>query len=172
MDRMDRAELAASKAFLGTEFLTWLWFRSVRDAGATMLPGKAGLTLHVDQRIHLSTAMGAATEADLSGGTPATSAEAKAALREGKTLHAAAFYLATAEREWLFRLRGKTLDLGAVRLPPMLTRATDDRFYERMALLGELDDVVDGLFRTFVRLRLSPVWESERRAIQAWVAAP
>lgn len=166
---MDRAELVASKAFLGTEFLTWLWFRSEADEGK-FSPGGEAVQVFVDDRMSLETAFAHAATADLSGGEPSSSAEAQVALREGKTLVAGSFRLLKGEREWAFRLKGRTLDLGPVRLPALLTRAMDDRFYERMALLDELDGLLQQLFASFLHVRLSPAWAGELAAMRAWVA--
>ena len=166
---MDRVEAIASRAFLGSEFLTWLWFRIEAGEGTFALE-KGSLDLFVDEKMTLESLVGNATTATLSGTMPSDSIEASTGLRDGKTLTSAAFRLKRAEREWKFGLKGRTLDLAIFHLPAILTKAEDDRFYERMALLDELVYLLDQLYGMFLGLRLNDGWDRELSDMRAWAA--
>jgi hypothetical protein len=57
-----------------------------------------------------------------------------------------------------------------VRLPALLQDDREERFYERMYLCEELEEMVATLYREFLALRTSPLWEARvAPAIRAWV---
>jgi len=171
----DRVQLMAEKAFLGTEFLTWLWYRSQRDGGRFDLPEGAGgpCLVHMDDRLALEAWVGPGAQADaFKGGDPAASPEAHTALRMGKKASEARLRIERGDREWTCTLKGRTLDLSSIKLPALLTQVEDDRFYERMELLGALDDVITALYRLFLETRLSKPWVNELTAMQGWVRRP
>lgn len=51
---------------------------------------------------------------------------------------------------------------------PATTAAEDDRFYERMSLLQDLDEKLDGLYREFLEVRTGPAWTMVRGHVAAW----
>ena len=168
---MDRVELIASRAFLGTEFLTWLWFRSERDRGSFRV-GETAVRVWFEDRLSLESLVADSQEDSFKGGSPSTSPEARMALRNGKKVSQARLGVAKGEREWRVTVKGRTLDLSSIKLPALLTKAEDDRFAERMALIEELDDLVDGLYLQFLDLRLGDTWPQELAEIREWVRQP
>jgi len=168
---MDRVELIASRAFLGTEFLTWLWFRSERDQGRFTV-GETPIRVWFEDQLALESLVADSQEDSFRGGSPSTSPEARMALKQGKKVSRARLGVAKGEREWRVVVKGRTLDLGTVKLPALLTKVEDDRFYERMTLLEELDDLLDGLYLQFLELRLGEAWAGELAELRAWVAQP
>ena len=172
----DRAQLVAEKAFLGTEFLTWLWFRCHRDDGRFEIDGLEGdapLFVYMEDRLALDNLVSDGGQADaFRGGTPADSAEAHTALRLGKKASEARLRVSWGDRDWVCSLKGCTLDLSVVQLPAQLQKVEDDKFYERMELLEDLDVVLTGLYQAFLDSRLGDSWGDELDAIRAWVARP
>ena len=172
----DRAQLVAEKSFLGTEFLTWLWFRSLRDKGEFKIEGLEGdapLFVYMEDRLALDNLVADGGQADaFKGGTPAESAEAHTALRLGKKASDARLRIAWGDRDWTCTLKGRTLDLSGIKLPAQLQKVEDDRFFERMELLEDLDVILTGLYRSFLDSRLGDSWGDELKAIQQWVARP
>ena len=168
---MDRTELIASRAFLGTEFLTWLWYRSERDDGRFAVEG-GPVRVWIDDQLSLEALMADSQEDAFKGGTPSTSPEAHMALKMGKKVSKARLRVVRGEREWTCAVKGRTLDIGGIKLPAILTKVEDDRFYERMALLEELDGLVDALYLQFLDVRLGDGWDEELGGIQAWSARP
>ncbi|MCA9557888.1 MAG: hypothetical protein KC583_04910 [Myxococcales bacterium] len=74
-------------------------------------------------------------------------------------------------QEWSFTLKADGLSIASARIPAVLSKEDDDRFYERMFLLEQLDRMIKGLYGQFLKLRLSKAWEAdELPAIQGWIA--
>ena len=74
-------ELIQQKAFLGKEFLTWLWFRS-ETGGAMDLRGGRTAEVEMMGPIVLDAQYGDARMTTLKGESPATAPEARAAFEE------------------------------------------------------------------------------------------
>src|SRR5688572_20031545 len=100
-------ELIQQKAFLGKEFLTWLWFRSERDGQVE--PAKAKpVTVEILGPILLDAQYGDARASLLKGDSPATAPEARAALLEGKKLKKAKMKWTREDVEWIFTIDGES----------------------------------------------------------------
>lgn len=169
---MDLIDIIQQKRFIGAEFLTWLWFQSEKGGGAVNVPGQDAVTLWIDDRLELSSSDPGDQKNVLRGGSPSTSPEARAALKEERKATLAKLRLAKGEREWCFILDAQNLDIKSVKLPALLTSEEDDRFFERVHLLEELKEVIDALFGRFLQVRTSNNWPEERAAISQWINAP
>lgn len=80
-----------AKAFLGREFLTWLWYMAETDEAKLEIPARERqaarpFRIWVDDRLVLESGRGMSHENLLKGGDPARSHEAAAALACGKTV--------------------------------------------------------------------------------------
>ena len=165
IDKMNRV------TFLGPEFITWLWYRTETQGEVFSCPQMEGpFEIWFDDRLVVGSTMVNAQENFFKGGHPPTSLEARTALRLGKLATEARLRLVSGTKEWSFLLRGPSLEMSGVKLPGVLAKEDDDRFYERFYLLEQLDGAMKGLFGQFLKLRVSDVWEqTELPAIQAWV---
>jgi len=160
-----------ASAFLGKEFLLWLWWRSERDFGTIDLPHYGPVDLWIDDRIQFRTGGDNPQTSDLKGGAPATSAEARMALVSGKTVETARVGMRVKEREFFFSLRSDPVELAGLKVPGEVQDGVDERIYERMFLLEEATGIVDALFFLFCGERLSADWNPQTLpAIRAWVA--
>lgn len=170
---MNLLDLIHRTSFLGQEFLTWLWYRSDQQGGVFNLGGEHGeIEAWFDDRLVISSLAVDAQENLFKGGHPTTSAEAMTALQKGKKASEAKLRVIKGAKEWSFILKADNLAVGSVKIPAVLSKEYDDKFYERMMLLEELDQMVKALFKQFLLLRVSPEWEGEEiPAIQSWVAA-
>jgi hypothetical protein len=158
-------------AFLGPEFLTWLWFR-IETEGESFEVDGASETVEVwfDDRLVVGSTMVNAQENHFRGGHPPTSIEARAALRLGKLATEARLRFIQGSREWSIVLKATDLTYGGVKIPAVLSKDDEERFYERMYLLEELDCMLSGIFGQFVKARISPSWETHLLpAIKTWV---
>ncbi|MBU0552747.1 hypothetical protein KKF91_01335 [Myxococcota bacterium] len=169
---MDILEQINQTAFLSAEFLTWLWFRSEHSEGEFEVDPEFGpFEVWFEDKLTVGSAAINAQENLFKGGHPSTSLEARTALRLGKLAHNAKLRIVKGAQEWSFALKAPDLSISGVKLPAVLSREEDDRFYERMYLLEQLDGMIKGLFTLFLKIRLSPKWSSqELPAIQAWVS--
>lgn len=162
-----------SVEFLASEFLTWLLFRTERQiwewGGEN---GKRGFELWPDDRLRLEAPLSGLTCDVLSGGSPSSSPEARAALAHGKMVQEARWKLIYEDRIWVFTLKAPDLDLRTVKMPELLTQEDDDRLRERITLLEHLEATVEDLYGRFLRLRISEAWDREELpAIARWITA-
>jgi len=168
---VDLAELSARKEFLGAEFLLWLWYRAEEFDGAFTIDG-GHVELGFDDQLVLESDLQEAEQSRLKGGAPAYSPEAHKALQVGKRVRRAKLRLLKGEREWAFLFDATTFHTSGVKLPAVLSEHDDDRFFERMYLIEELDGAIHTLYRQFLELRLGDRWDTEHAAIKHWIAAP
>jgi hypothetical protein len=171
---MDLLDQMHRTAFLGPEFLTWLWYRSTVQDGEFKLDGDAEFgpfELWFEDKLAVGSPAINAQENLFKGGQPADSLEARTALRLGKLANEAKLRIVRGAQEWAFSLKASGLGIASARIPAVLAKEDDDRFYERMFLLEQLDRMIKGLYGQFLKLRLSKAWEAdELPAIQRWIA--
>ena len=105
----------------------------------------------------------------LSGGAPAESREAFEALKQGKAVSAAKIAMTRDEKAWQFTLQSATLSISGLKIPALMTKADDEKIFERQALIEEADSLVRGLYESFLSMRLSDEWEREAKNITRWI---
>jgi len=184
MQLIDRIE---KRRFVGREFLLWLWFESeVFDATLqTAEHGAFGLWL--ERRLVLSLAK---ESTRIIAPNPGLGQEAKAALRRGQLPQSAGLRITLGDTETSLVLDAERLALTGLKLntvldkedeePPsellqelagqrpgrprkeeQLEDADDEVFYERMRLTTEVEGVLEALYRDFLALRLTEVWDEQ-----------
>lgn len=170
---MNLLDLIHRTSHLGPEFLTWVWYRSDQQGGVFSLPDPIGeVELWFDDRLVVAGLAVDAQENLFKGGHPSSSPEAMAALKMGKKAAEARLKLIIGSKEWSFILKADGLAVSGVKIPALLQKEEDDKFYERMMLLEELDDTLKALFKQFLDLRTSDAWEADEvPAIRRWIAA-
>ena len=167
MDLVDKIERSR---FLGRELLVWLWYESERREGVLPLPGGEACELWLEEQLTLVADMEKA-ESKLKAGAPSATPEAKEALRQGKLPTKAKMRISRGPQSWSFVFDADSLSVSGVKVPAQITEDTDEKFYERMQLVEELEAMLGGLYERFVELRTSQGWESEAAAIREWVEA-
>ena len=160
-------------AFVGPEFLTWLWFHTESVGERFQLPSlEAPFDVWFDDRLVVGSTTVNAQENHFRGGHPPTSLEARSALRLGKLATEARLRFVQGSREWSTVIKGSDLSYSGVKIPTTLSKDDDERFYERMYLLEELETMITGLFGHFVKIRVSPQWnEDTLPKIREWIAS-
>lgn len=168
---MDLLDKVARTDFLGSEFLLWLWFASeVLESKLPLSDDRVG-ELFLDDQLVLADPANTHEKSSLKGLAPSTTPEAKEALRQGKLPVRAHLGLNLEERSFSFSLEAEPLAMTGIKLPTLVNEEVDERFYERMMLLDELDGVMGEQFERFVRLRLSRTWNTSMLPlIQRWIA--
>lgn len=161
--------LQTNRAFLGREFLTWLWFKS-ETQNHKLAIGKYGVFhLYIDDKIVLSSTSGSVRENSLKGGTPAYAFEAGSALGTGKLVHEAKFILQDSERQWSFSLLADDLSLRNVRLPAISEADSHAHINQRIVYSQLLSNLIDELFKSFMELRVSEQFYVELTKIREWI---
>jgi hypothetical protein len=168
---MDLFEKIERTRHFGELFLLWLWYHSDIDDTVFYLSDGSALTLAIDNQITLEAKLTEAERTVLSGGAPADSREAFEALRQGKIVSQAKIRLQRDEKEWVFSLTGSTLSMTGLKIPALMTKADDDKLYERQALIEEADALIRGLYEKFLTTRLDQeAWKIEFANICDWIA--
>src|SRR5271163_3483359 len=114
----DKGGVSQEQAFLGRDFLTWLWFRCEAEGGEFDLGGRDGggqTAVMVEDALALVSVDEDGSVMTLRKGTPTARPEAANALAAGMALKKARVFVARGPREWQFTLDGETLDLGGLK---------------------------------------------------------
>lgn len=157
--------------FLGPEFLTWLWWRAAEDPRFVHEDGTE-VFVHIDEHLELRGERSAARRTVLRSGMPSGSAEARAALRSGKTLVAARLLLVRGEEERRLTLKAEDLDLSGLKLPAPEPGPARERLEQSLEALERAQDDLDLCLKAFLSVRLTPAWSGEVARIRSWGAAP
>jgi hypothetical protein len=168
---MDWMDQVSRTAFLGPEFLLWLWWRCEEHNGVFSV-GDESVEVVFDDQLTLESHLAEAEQSRLKGGSPAHSPEAHTALQMGKNVSRARMRLLKGEREWAFQIDTPTFRLSGLKLPALLTRDEDEKFHERMYLIEELESAWHALFRAFLEVRLGSAWGATHAEVRAWIEAP
>ncbi len=167
---MGLLEQIEQKAFLGTEFLTWLWARSEMDEGPIEIEGDESIEVEFLKTMTFEAQYGEATVQSLKGEAPGAAAEARAAVLEGKTVKRAKIKVVQSEMEWTFSLRGDTFDFGSIAIPAPKGLPFDEGTGLRLDALERLFALMNTLFETFLALRLDEDrWADELARIRQFV---
>jgi hypothetical protein len=190
MQLVDRIE---KRRFVGREFLLWLWFESELFDATLRTAAHGSFGLWLEKRLTLSVEK---RSTRIVGPSPGCGREAKEALLAGQLPESAGIRVALREQETGFFLKAEGLAIGGLKLATVLDRkeeqapalvremtggknkkskkppADDDaheRFYERMQLTAELEEIVEALYADFRALRLSATWnEHVVPVMRAW----
>ena len=145
----------APQAFLGEEFLTWLWFRRDTEGGEFEI-GERRVEITIDDFLSFAPGESDETEQTLRKGLPTRTAEARAALRDGRRVRCAKLLVADRDQHWSLVLDGPTLQMRSVRMGEEDADDTTprDRSVARAAGFVEVFDVLCGVYELFLRDRL------------------
>ena len=168
---MNLADLIETRRFLGSEFMMWLWFKSETHDGLMDVTGHGPVEVVYDDRLVLEAYLAETERNTLKGGAPAYSPEAKVALRHGKRVSRAKLQVVKEGREWSFTFKAEGMDYTSVKIPSVLSKREDEKFYERMYLLEELEEIMDALYREFLAIRVDETrWDEQMvPAMREWI---
>lgn len=159
----------SAQAFLGREFLTWLWYRCEVGGGTFDLPGgEVGVVFN--DYVALVSEGEEREENICRRGSAHRSQEARTALLVGKVVSAAKLEIARGERSFAATISGDTLDIRGAKYPDPESDDPGERTIERLEAMEELGDIVDGLYALFLAIRLDRRWEEkEAPAMTRWI---
>ena len=154
-----------AKDFLGNEFLLWLWHKAQVERDTV-----AGVSLFLDRALDLDCVYGQTGRDGLRGDGPGVMPEAIDALRSGKVPRKAGLIADADAGQFAFTLNAEAMSVGGLKLPP-IEDADDARvlFEERVTLLRDFTQMLDGMFGEFLKVRVGGKWEPHRDAIRAWI---
>ncbi len=165
-DLVDRIE---TTRFLGSELLLWLWMKHELLDAELEIPEIGPCEAWLGTELTLASPLDPGERVALRGAAPTSGAEAKAALAAQKFPVRARLGLRSGEDEFDLVLKADTLQIGSASIPARIQDG-DDAFLERMALVERLTAMLDGIYATFLRVRLDPRWSSAwEPALVAWL---
>ncbi len=169
---MELEQLWRDKAFLGQEFLTWLWY--LGDNNQTLeLPALGPVQVIPGERLVLGPPPGTEGAHIAVRGLEGADAEARAALRQGKLAENLRLGLVVAGEEHWLTLKAEDLSVGSLKLPAVAAPEGQDDLQglvlERVALIDRCLQALEGLLARFLELRLT---DSAALAsdLRAWAA--
>ncbi len=174
---MDFLDILREKAFLGREFITWLWFKSEQGGGRIEMPsGKTAEVLFLD-RMTLDLAGTDTQQTVTIRGGQSELREGMAALKEGKKIEEARISIRTGENEFTMLFKATWFSFGSFKTPRVLPESEADpeegaegRFLEKISLIEEGMEIIDSLFEYFLEVRASDKWESvELPSVRRWI---
>lgn len=176
---MDLVDLIHEKRFLGQEFLAWLWYKSEERGGSVEVPGRGDVLVVFEKHMLLEYGEGDASEKVICRGLQTELREARAGLGLAKKPEQARVRLAWGDYEFSVTLAAAIFEFRNVRLPKTAGSEEDDgraeslegRILERIALFEELTRLVDDLYRMYINVRASQLWNEELVKIRAWINA-
>ncbi|MDR1081156.1 MAG: hypothetical protein LBQ79_09420 [Deltaproteobacteria bacterium] len=168
---IDFLDLWNDKMFLGEEFLTWLYLASESGGGTVRLPSGDAVELFFENSLKLSSGQGPSRRS-VAITTPVEPAdtdwdEAYSALGNNKKVTRGTLRIKSDGREWRLSLPSDSVSPQGVKLAAVKDSAeTDDLgqagvFLDRVGLLSELLDILEALLEAFLKIRLSPGWETD-----------
>ena len=168
-------QLAEGKnPILGQDFLTWLWYKS--ETGSDFRDDEGGaFAVTVEQRVAVQGGgSGEGVETAVVSGPTGEFREARLGLRVGKKVSRALLKIESDGLEWIVQLKADDLSLNGLKTPKVETRLEegddpDAVFLEKMYLLERAAGYLDGLYKTFLELRLGPTWREEARSLRLWL---
>lgn len=157
--------------FLGREFLTWLWYRSDRDEGLFERNGEQ-VEVWFDAKLVLEAQGDVKEQNVIKSETPTETEEARTSLQNGKQVKEARLRIISDQKQWTLTVKGDDLGLSGIKIPALLSREQDEQIFERFYLVEEVQDIVEDLFKGFLRVRLDDdAWRAELAPIRDWVQA-
>jgi hypothetical protein len=162
-------ELIQQKAFIGKEFLTWLWYRAENDP-AFDLEKNRRCDVEIMGPIVLDAHYGDARSTALRGDSPATAPEAATALMEGKKLKRARIKFSSDGVDFVAAIDGDNFNMSGLNLPRTGQLPFEEVLRLRMDYVSEFEGLFEGMFQQFMELRMDEkAWGAELEKIQAWV---
>jgi len=172
---MQLLEKVKETEFLGNEFIVWLWFRSETDRGPFDLGEKGIAELWIGGKITLQSETERGVETITCAGETQNMKEARFALAEDKRIIQAAIKLETGgDNQWSFILDSTWMNFKTFKTPKVIQDREEDPngiFYEKMFLIEEAVSVMDEIYQSFIKLRVSPEWKTEEHpALVKWIS--
>ena len=161
-------------AFLGNEFLTWLWFVIDKEPEKIAFPDQESATLETGNRIVLVKKINDIDETVTIKGDDAGLEEGMLALGKGSLVTEMNLLLTSNNQKWRFSVKGESLNISGIKLPESgRVEAKEDiegAVMEKAYLYERIFILLDFLFKKFIKTRLSSEWEqSVLPLIKQWI---
>lgn len=159
--------------FLGSEFLTWLWFFIEQPHELLSLSPDRKAEVHLGEKIVLSLPKDGKERVTCTTQANALH-EARTALRLGKQVEQLQVFLRVGDNEYLFTLDSTLWSIKGLKTPRQLPayheEDVDGRFLEKMFFVEEVFSALNVLYGKFLQERLDPSWETGTlKLMREWI---
>ncbi len=163
-------------SFIGQEFLTWLWFSIENKMDAIIDEEPEIQSLAMGNKIVLENkSLKDSVEVITIKGDEADLAEGIVALRKGATVSEMTLVLTCNDNQWRFSIKGESLAMSSLKVPE--TGNIEDRddvdgaVIEKIFLCDKAVDIMESLYRIFIKQRISNAWYSVTLpALHGWIS--
>lgn len=160
--------------FLGFEFLTWLWYSIEEDREVFNTVDSELTVLEIGNRLVLENRVQDALESITIKGDDAGLEEGMIALRKGAVVTEMNLICKYGDQEWRMTLKGESFDIAGLKTPdsgPLETSEDlEGRLLEKVYMDEKAIELVDNLYRYFLRLRISNDWnENNVPRLRNWL---
>ena len=161
--------------FIGSEFLTWLWYTINKDPETLAPLDPDFVSLETGNRIVLENSRKDATETVTIKGNDADLQEGKLALQKGGLVTELNLILTCGANRWQFTIKGESLNLSNFKIPSTGPVESDEQLegavLEKIYLYSKTIDFIKNIFKMFIKIRLSPKWpQTAVPQIGDWIA--
>jgi hypothetical protein len=153
----------------GRDFLTWMWYHS-ETAQGEVKAGKVEYNCLVEGTFTFASSDDSegSIETALRRGSPAKSAEAKAALAVGKKLKKAKLTIARGKEVWSASFNADTFGFSSLSLPEGENLDPISGFEERIRFINDFHSVIIEYQRLFISSIKAKTWKDEQKKIIRW----
>lgn len=160
---------AASRDFLGNEFILWLWFQLDGDEDVIKLSDGTEVAVMLARNLVLECPRGMTGKESITSEGPARLPEARRAIQAGKLPRKVGLTLVRHDEQYEVTLAAELLSISGARLPAPEAAEERARLEERVAQLRHLIETLDLLYDAFLKYRTSDLWTKELARLQKWL---
>jgi hypothetical protein len=161
-----------NRDFLGTEWLTWLWYTTQVESPQVATQLGESVTVLFEKSMQMECAFGVTGKLAVHADDPVRLPEVAVALAGGKRPIRVGLQIAAAGEAFSLSIRSDVMHYGGVQLPlPEEVSTPRDIFEDRMDKLRDMIRASDDVFLAFVRKRLSSRWPQTLNAMRSWIAS-
>jgi len=160
---------AASRNYLGNEFLLWLWFVLEVEGDTLTLPDDSEVTVMLARTLVLECPRGLSGNETIRSDGPTKLPEARRAIQAGKLPRQAGLILVRHDQQYELTLQAETLAVSGAKLPKVEDGEARVKLEDRAGQLRHLIETVDLLYAAFLQRRLGADWAKELERMQKWL---
>ncbi len=161
-----------SRAWLGNEFLLWLWFNSEGDCETVKAADGSDITYMIARHLLLDCPRGQLGSDVFRHEGPSRLPEAKRAAQAGKLPRKCGLTLVRHVQQYELTIQAETLAVSSAKLPAIDGEGLDatGRRFARVGQVQHLVETVDLLYGHFLALRASGEWADTHARMCKWLA--
>lgn len=161
---------AASRDYLGNEFLLWLWWTVEENADSIRLPDDSTVAVMMSRKLNLECPLAETGKESFSHESPIRLPESKHGVRLGKLPRKTGLTLIRHDEQYDLSLAAETLGVASAALPKLDSETFAGYRQDRVDQVRHLAETIDLLFATFVKRRLSSDWPADLKRIRGWLS--